>query len=120
MKSHHGIAKFGNDPQLHRRPEPESANNNPPKKKIVMSTSSRMNGVHREAVNVQLRALAVSALGTSAARDLLAFDRSLRLSGSVIGGPWGSSSKLRANSWPFRQPNEKGEEQCVWDFLSDC
>jgi hypothetical protein len=29
MKSHHGIAKFGNDPELHRRPEPESANNNP-------------------------------------------------------------------------------------------
>ena len=28
MKSHHGIAKFGNDPELHRRPEPESANNN--------------------------------------------------------------------------------------------
>ena len=29
MKSHHGVAKFGNDPELHRRPEPESANNNP-------------------------------------------------------------------------------------------
>jgi hypothetical protein len=40
MKSHHGTAKFGYYPELHRRPNWKAANNNPPKKKIVTSTCS--------------------------------------------------------------------------------